>query len=494
MYCYEFPFFEDFARFQPGMPVSIDSKGNAWPGAGTTIYRNVAEEPITYSMNNVKLRQLNHFMTLAVFDGGVAAFRGTFDNFEVQMGKTDLPTVDGQIRRVSEVVAMNRDTFIIVGSNQLLPLTVLVTRPDSGPVTVSFQFGIPTPLNEVDDNKFPHIDVLTNTTVAMIYERNMNLYTRKAELKGTGTNAQVSLGSEVRVGNSYEFHKVAGMDANHYIIAATGRLFNSSFYYPAVTAVLCTIKGDTIEIGEWKYLAWAMSHNYMDMDNFDFQNAIMVFTDAAEHSIIAVMVHFDREENDISFGSSRTIQNGGAVFFPEKIDMRILSPTTFAVFYEDQVIHKLCLVLCSVSSSRDISVASPTYVVSLTSGAFSYDLCESGMGDFVILENRVTDQNRVFMHYGVVLPRPFGIAQKTKNGKLTIQFAGMFKVPTKQRFTPGRAIYTNSKGELLEGRPFGMANRESGLFYEHGPDRSLLSQNNLVGVAVTKNKIYMKFL
>ena len=250
MYCYEFPFFEDFARFQPGMPVSIDSKGNAWPGAGTTIYRNVAEEPITYSMNNVKLRQLNHFMTLAVFDGGVAAFRGTFDNFEVQMGKTDLPTVDGQIRRVSEVVAMNRDTFIIVGSNQLLPLTVLVTRPDQGPVSVSFQFGIPTPINEVDDNKFPHIDVLTNTTVAMIYERNMNLYTRKAELKGTGTNAQVSLGSEVRVGNSYEFHKVAGMDANHYIIAATGRLFNSSFYYPAVTAVLCTINGDSIAF--WK--------------------------------------------------------------------------------------------------------------------------------------------------------------------------------------------------------------------------------------------------
>ena len=65
MYSYEFPFFEDWTKFQPGMPVSIDWKGNAWPGAGTTIYRNVAEEPITYSMNNVKLRQLNHFMTLA---------------------------------------------------------------------------------------------------------------------------------------------------------------------------------------------------------------------------------------------------------------------------------------------------------------------------------------------------------------------------------------------------------------------------------------------
>ena len=494
MYCYDFPYFENFAAFQPGMPVSIDRRGNAWPGAGTTIYRNVADEPIDYSMNNVKLRQLNHFMTLAVFDGGVAAFRGTYDNFQVEVSKQDLPPVDGQVRRVSEVVAMNREQFIIVGSNQLLPLTVQVTRNDDGRVRVNFVFGIPKPMGDADHDKFPHIDNLTNTTIAMIYERSMNLYTRIAEVRGVGTNAQVDLGDETRVGYSYEYHKVAGMDANHYIIAATGRLWNTSFYYPAVTAVLCTINGTKLQIGEWKYLPWAMSHNYMDMDNFDFSNAIMVFTEATEHSIKAVMLHFDREENDIYFGSSRTIQNGGSVFYPEKIDIRILSPTSFAVFYEDQVIHRLCLVLCTVSSSLDISVSSPTYVVSLTSGAFSYDLCESGMGDFMILENRVTDRNRVFMHYGVVLPRPFGIAQKSKKGKLTIQFAGMFKIPTKQRFTPGRAVYTNSRGELLEGRPFGMANRESGMFYEYGPDRSLLSQNNLVGVAVTKRKIYMKFL
>lgn len=494
MYSYDFPFFENVANFKPGMPVSIDRRGNAWPGAGITIYRNVAEHPITYSMNNVKLRQLNHFMTLAVFDGGVATFLGTFDDYEVQLAKADLPTTSsGEMRRVSEVVAMNRETFIIVGSNELLPLTVVVTLQDKR-LSVNFQFGIPTKMDAMDENKYPHIDNLTNTTIALVYERNMNLYVSQGELKGIGTNAQVVLKSETHVGNSYEFHKVAGMDANHFIIAATGRLFNSSFYFPAVTMVLCTIKGDTIEIGTWKYLSWAMSHNYMDLDNFDFQNVVMVFSDSSEHSVYAVMIHFNREENDISFGSSCVIQNGGSVFFPEKIDMRILSSTTFAVFYEDQVIRKLCLVLCSVSSSLDISVASPTYVVSLTSGSFSYDLCESGMGDFMILENRVTDQNRVFIHYGVVLPRPFGIAQKTKKGKLSIQFAGMFKVPTKQRFTPGRAVYTNSKGELLEGRPFGMANREFGMFYERGSDNSLLSQTNLVGVAVTKRKIYMKFL
>ena len=88
----------------------------------------------------------------------------------------------------------------------------------------------------------------------------------------------------------------------------------------------------------------------------------------------------------------------------------------------------------------------------------------------------------------------FGIAQSAKKGKLTVQFAGMFKVPGNRKLTPGRAIYTNSKGELIEGAPFGYVNRNFGIFYEFDwRDNSILSNNNLVGIAVTKKKIYMKY-
>ena len=58
--------------------MSIDREGNAWPGAGTTIYRNVTQEPIEGTMRNLKVRELDHFMTLAVYDGGVTAYRLSF--------------------------------------------------------------------------------------------------------------------------------------------------------------------------------------------------------------------------------------------------------------------------------------------------------------------------------------------------------------------------------------------------------------------------------
>ena len=92
------------------------------------------------------------------------------------------------------------------------------------------------------------------------------------------------------------------------------------------------------------------------------------------------------------------------------------------------------------------------------------------------------------------MARMFGIVNKVKKNTLTIQFAGMFKVPGSRKLTPGRAIYTNSKGELIEGAPYGYVNRNFGIFYEFSrADNSILSNNNLVGMAATTKKIYLKF-
>lgn len=495
MYSYDFPYVSDFLQFQAGMPVSIDRRGNAWPGAGTTIYRNVTNEEIDYDMNNVKLRELNFFMTLAVYDGGVTAFRGTWEGFEVSVGRKSLPEVGGEMRRVSDVVKLSHNRFVVVSPNALLPLTAEVTRAESGRVSVEFYFGHNIDLPE--GARWPHLDKLDNDTMAMIFERNMYLYTCLAKVSGAGSDMTITYTAEQYISAVYEFHKVAGMDRNHFIIAASGRMFNISGYPPTITAMLCRVTADdTIEIGVRKYLPWTFSHNFMDIDNFNRDNAVMTFVEGGENAIKAVMVYLDRSANEIFFGSSRTIQSGGAIFHPERIDVRILSETTFSVFYEDQAIGGLCLVLCTVTDTRDIAITSPTYVIEkYRRGQFSYDVSESGMGDFMIIEYYRNEQRRrAMVHYGVVYPRPFGIAQKAKNNRLTVQFAGMFKVPGKQRFIPGRAVYTNSKAELIQGRPYGSANRENGVFYSVAPDGSLLSQNNVVGVAVTRNKIYMKFI
>jgi hypothetical protein len=98
------------------------------------------------------------------------------------------------------------------------------------------------------------------------------------------------------------------------------------------------------------------------------------------------------------------------------------------------------------------------------------------------------------IHRAEVLARPFGISMGHKRNQLYVQFAGMVKIPGKQTFTPGRAVYTNSNGDLLMGRPYGYANRDFGQFYEFSRDgNQILSLHNLVGLAVTKHKIYLKF-
>ena len=88
-----------------------------------------------------------------------------------------------------------------------------------------------------------------------------------------------------------------------------------------------------------------------------------------------------------------------------------------------------------------------------------------------------------------------GIAKKAKNGKLTVQFGGTFKVPGAQKLDPGKAIYTDAHGQLIQGAPFGYTNGKFGVFYIYNKENNaLLSNKNVVGIAVTKKKIFMKFI
>ena len=171
--------------------MSIDREGNAWPGAGTTIYRNVTQEPIEGTMRNLKVRELDHFMTLAVYDGGVTAYRLSFEGYEVEVNRKALPTVDQKERKVDDVVKIGHNRFIIVGSKQLLPLTTVVERKDRK-VSVDFLFGHELDLPN-DDDQWPHVDNLTNTTFALIYENGDKLIIRTGEWKGDGNGAELIL-------------------------------------------------------------------------------------------------------------------------------------------------------------------------------------------------------------------------------------------------------------------------------------------------------------
>ena len=299
----------------------------------------------------------------------------------------------------------------------------------------------------------------------------------------------------------YEYHGVAGMDSSHFIIAATGRQFNVSQSSSSVRACLCTIESSgAITFGSWVEMPFTMSHNFFDMDNMGPNEVIMVFSDADSGGITSVVLKYSREDNTIFFGAQEVLQTGGAVLHENKMDLRVLNYNTFAVFYMDNAINALALVLCDISEADDIVVISPTYIVSRARGferaEYSFDLCEIGMGDFAIVEfSDSGPEKRVMIHRGDIMARMFGIVNKVKKNTLMIQFAGIVKMPGSHSLTPGRAIYTNSNGELVEGQPYGYVSREFGQFYfESRHDNSIISGNNLIGLAVTKKKIYMKFL
>ena len=477
------------------MPVSLDRQGYALPGAGTTIYRNISIGTEGHEMINVKVRELDFNVAMLVYDGNIDAMVFGMDGYMIDVSQTPLTsTLSGEIRRVDDVVRVSRKRFIVVGSRELLPITASVSRQDMR-LTVQFYQGTPISLVN-DEDLWPHVDNLNNDTFALIYENGNNLYTRLGHWTGSDVTPAITLGDETLATIRYEYHGIAGMDDNHFVIAATGRQYHVNDSLPTVRACLCTITDNNkIEFGDWIIMDFTISHNYFDMDNMGPDEIIMAF--AEESGITAVVLGYDRDTNEIYFGSHESIQTGGAILRENRLDLRVLDYYTFAVFYEDDATQTLNLIMAEISTSNDIEVTSPTYVISRPWGNrhsdYYFDLCETSGGDFVIVEYQNTGmQKNALIHHGVRRPRPVGIATKVQENKLMIQFAGMFKV-SGQKLTPGRAIYTNTKGDLIQGMPFGYANSEFGSYYVFSPiDDSIISSTSLIGIAVTKNKIYMK--
>ena len=480
---------------QEGMPVSLDREGYAFPGAGTTIYRNVSIGTNGHEMRNVKIRELDFNVAMLVYDGYIDAMLFSMDGDTIDVSQTSLtPTLDGEVRKVDDVVRVSRQRFIVVGSRELLPITAVVERQDKR-IRVNFYQGTPTALVN-DEDKWPHADNLNNDTFVLIYENGYNLYTRVGHWTGTDFSPAISLDDELLATIRYEYHGIAGLDSNHFVIAATGKQYRVNDTLPGVRACLCTLYDNgTVTFGDWIMLSFTISHNYFDMDNMGPDEVIMAFAEGS--GVTAVVMGYDRESNEIFFGSHESIQTGGAILRESRMDLRVLDYYTFAVFYEDDYTQTLNLVMAEISDANDIEVTSPTYIISRPYGDrftdYYFDLCETMGGDFVIAEYQNTGMfKNALVHHGVRRPRPVGIATKVSQNKLMIQFAGMFKV-SGMKLTPGRAIYTNTKGDLIEGMPFGYANSEFGSYYVFSPhDNSIISSTSLVGLAVTKNKIYMK--
>lgn len=514
IYTYKFPYLPEYTTITKGMPVSLDDHGYVWPGAGLTVYRHSNFEEIKYEMKHVKAKKLEHDLILVAFDGGVTAFKGTTSGVTIQTNTVDLLDKDKNPIRVRELIPMGERRFIVVSSQYFIPIEVTVDRKDTE-ITINIMTGEYLHLPN-DDDLFPHVDSLSESTFAVVYEEKYRLMTTYGKWTGSGTSAKLEVAEPIQVYLRLNYHGIAGIDDSHYAITATGPVYNASVQIPIVASWLVTIKEGFMVVEDRVTLPFKISDNWFAMDNIGSRHIIMAYADAATNGINGVMMTYDNVTNKLTFGANTVFQRGGAVLDHDKMDITVLDNKKFVVTYGDAGAHSLVMVMGSRTDSNDIVVTSPAYIISKPKSdekyeGFWFDVAAYNSEHFGIIEvKRVNGRKYSRFDLVATYPRVLGIAKKDGKGvnkkqndhshtgtpkvsTVEIQLGGVFTVSGKKKFTPGRAIYTNSKGDLIQSYPFGYITRNFGAFYVVDKDsNSILDRKNLIGIAVTNKKIKMK--
>ena len=494
VYTYKFPYISKYTNIKAGMPVALDEDGNIWPGAGFTLYRDSSYKEITDEMKHVKARRLDYDHVFVVYDGYATIFKATYQGESYQGNTVELPTEGTERFRVRELVHISGYRYIIVGRTTLLPVFVL--RTDN---TFTLTIGTPLEMN-IDEDRFPHVDNLDDNTFAIVYENDIFLYTNYGMWVDGDKPSLVLKGDAKLMHRRLDFHGIAGLDSNHWVVAATGRVYNSTSPYMSTRAWLVTLKDGVMTVSEHIYVPWSLTCGWFGMDNIGPNNVIIAYGDLSDNGIRAVLLIFDSQRESIAFGPQAVMQKGGSVVDFEQIDVTVLNSRQFVVTYEDGVAHGLMMVMGSRTDTNDLVVSSPTYVVGRPGHDevleyFHFDVAELGKEHFVIVETRkVNGRFSTRIDLADSYPRLLGIAKADgKNNLAEIQMGGVITVKSKTKLTPGRAIYANSKGDLIQSLPYGYASRSFGVFYVVDKEtNTVVDGRNLIGVAVSKNKIRMR--
>lgn len=514
IYTYKFPYLPEYTTITKGMPVAFDEYGHVWPGAGLTVYRGSTYDEIQYDMKHVKAKNLDGDLILVAFDGGVTAFQGTCKGKSFQSNTVELVDRDKNPIVVRELIHMGEKRYIVVSREYLIPLEVTVDRTDSA-ITINILTGKYYHLPN-DDDKYPHVDNLSSTRFAVVFERGLQLLTTFGTWQGAGSAAELIVAEPLQVHLRLNFHGVAGIDDNHYIITATGPVHNSTNPYPRVLSWLASIDGQEIVVQQHIILPFTFSDNWFAMDNIGSRHVIMVYADALTNGINAVMITYDNSTNTIAYGCNTVIQKGGSVLDYERMDITVLDNRKFVVTYVDGGAESLMMVTGARTDSNDLVVTSPAYIISRPRfneryEGFWFDVASYNSEHFGIIEvKRVNGRRYTRFDLVATYPRVLGIAKKDGKGNLPkehdhshkenpivstveVQLGGIFTLSGKRKLTPGRSIYTNSKGDLIESYPYGYVTRDFGTFYVVDKEsNSILDRKNLVGMAVTSKKIKLK--
>lgn len=242
--------------------------------------------------------------------------------------------------KIDHFIKLSEYRAVVVGNDEMIPTTVTV---DATGTIVEVEFGTKhLVLEDLDNTYYPHADRLDNETIGFIFERNYQIWAGTATWSGWGSNATLT-SNNMAIANEdcvYEYHGVAGMSSDKFIIAATGRRNNGTideYSTGDLRAKVVTVGNDgTLSFGEWSTRWYTNNSNWFALDNFNEYNALACYYDGFEgNGVVAINLFLSRDRNTVEFGGYTMVENGGAAVDEQKIAMRILSDQRFGVFFPD---------------------------------------------------------------------------------------------------------------------------------------------------------------
>lgn len=251
------------------------------------------------------------------------------------------------------------------------------------PVTIQFEASgkteLPKPvfgtkhyrLDKGETTAFPHVDRLDNTTVAFIYEKDYQLWAGTATWSGEGESAQI-MENKVAIANEecvYQFHGVAGMSSDRFIIAAVGHPNNGTQQDQVpgdLRAKVASVASDgSLTFSDWTTRWFTDSSNWFSLDNFNSWQALACYYDGFEgNGVVAINMFLTEDRSKVKFGGYVMVENGGASVDYQKIEMRILSEDRFGVFFPDASANgNLIFMMGERTSNNELTRIGSNFVV-----------------------------------------------------------------------------------------------------------------------------------
>lgn len=515
LYTFSFPYFNQVPEVKPGVVVSLDNKGYIFTGAGTTISRNVTVTSDIDDFYDIRVSSFTENVIITGTKGKLTAFEISYDDISLDHSKFDLPRVGNKDRNVEGLYKLSADTLAVVGSGQILPITIKVTEKSAIHYDISFKAGQPYVLSKNADSAFAHCDDLRDDRrqdmLACTWEEGDNLMTGVFRLNGEGESKSfMKVGEPFVYGLRRKYHGLAGLGPEGYVVAAAGRLFNETEEYGPIELAYVHVHNDKIFMGNFTRLPHTFSGGFFALDNMYMNGAVICYQRVVSGGIncMGIDVTYGPQGGGLQFGSTLVVSKGGAATDHSRTKLQYINWTTFAIMWPDQNVGgAITYQLVSFNDAGDMSKRGPAYVVSHRNrdmnvlkhrvGCTYVDMYKSAIVELVQTDTK----KYALLHTVYVYPRPIGVASKNLAGRNQVQFGGLWKVSKeflkKQRggkLVPGTMYYTNDRGMILRGFPAGYAHRSFGIFYiVSRDDDSILNLHNQVGMAISETEILLRF-